>query len=71
MKELLIRLCQKDNNDIEMVEVIDKTVDVLFENGNIIECPFHSWIEYFSSLLGGHAHLRKHYFKNSITKKSI
>lgn len=54
--------------DLSLIENSETIVDVLFENGNIIEGKFYSYIEWFAF---GRNHLRNHMFENKINNKSV
>lgn len=53
--------------DLSLIENSETIVDVLFENGNIIEGKFYSYIEWFAL---GRNHLRNHMFENKINNKA-
>ena len=56
--------------DLGLIEDSDTIVDVLFENGNIVQGKFYSYIEWFRKCRFGTIHLKHHMFQNNINNKS-
>ena len=56
--------------DLGLIEDSDTIVDVLFENGNIVQGKFYSYIEWFRKYRFGTIHLKHHMFQNNINNKS-